>query len=305
MHIDLLREFVVYAQYMNLTKAAQKLHMSQPNLSRHLKQLEAEIGFPLFLRTGQKYEFTPAGEHFLVRIDDLIRSYDRILQECLTVHEQQSITINAMQHYYSDEGSLRYYELLYALREAYPNITLHYSNPYRENSLSRLRNREVDIVVTYLSERPQFRALLFRHLADIPLGLSVSKESPLALKEQLEAADLKGIRLFKPNDANIPFYVAFEKLCAIYRISPLFHTVGTCTQTEFYSSRAGDDCCFVMPYEMRNDQRIKIQTDRVVVPLSLYLKEYMVWRDEPFGDIDSSALLTLGTQDDRDDKVDE
>ena len=57
-----LRYFVVVAEEASFTRAAQRLHLSQPALSAAIRQLERRLGTVLFARTGRQVALTPAGE---------------------------------------------------------------------------------------------------------------------------------------------------------------------------------------------------------------------------------------------------
>ena len=72
MEMQQLQNFYVIAQCESLTKAAQKLHTSQPSLSRSLHSLENELGAPLFDRVGRNIVLNDAGRFALSKvIDDL------------------------------------------------------------------------------------------------------------------------------------------------------------------------------------------------------------------------------------------
>ena len=58
MDIRVLHYFLVVAEEQNITRAAEKLLMAQPPLSRQMKQLEEELGTPLFIRGSRKLELT-------------------------------------------------------------------------------------------------------------------------------------------------------------------------------------------------------------------------------------------------------
>ena len=67
MDLRTLRYFTVAAQELNITRAAQKLHMSQPPLSHQLRLLEEELGAPLFVRGKRRLQLTEEGAALLRR----------------------------------------------------------------------------------------------------------------------------------------------------------------------------------------------------------------------------------------------
>jgi DNA-binding transcriptional LysR family regulator len=82
MELRHLRSFVAVAEALNFTKAAEKLHLAQPSLTRQIKDLEAEIGVRLFDRAGKRISLTQEGESFL-------SDTRRLLAEC--AHSVQAV----------------------------------------------------------------------------------------------------------------------------------------------------------------------------------------------------------------------
>jgi DNA-binding transcriptional LysR family regulator len=71
-----IRYFVAVAEEGNMGRAAEKLHVAQPPVSRQIQALEAEIGTPLFVRTPRGMRLLPSGEVFLHRARSILNAVD-------------------------------------------------------------------------------------------------------------------------------------------------------------------------------------------------------------------------------------
>lgn len=76
MRLRQLRYFLVVARMENITKAAQLIHVSQPALSRSLKELEQEIGVPLFIRNGHSLKLNESGCYFQKQVAQSLKLVD-------------------------------------------------------------------------------------------------------------------------------------------------------------------------------------------------------------------------------------
>lgn len=77
--VQQLRCFRVLADELHYGRAARKLHITQPPLTRHIQNLEAAVGVALFERQGRRIELTPAGEAFLADVEIVLGRLDRAM----------------------------------------------------------------------------------------------------------------------------------------------------------------------------------------------------------------------------------
>lgn len=83
-----LRAFVVVADELHFTRAAERLHISQPPLSRHIRQLEQEIGTALFERTRPRVVLTAAGHRLLRQAQELIAAGEDFLNVARALRDE-------------------------------------------------------------------------------------------------------------------------------------------------------------------------------------------------------------------------
>ena len=77
--IQQMRCFLVLAEELHFGRAAARLHISQPPLSRHIQSLESAVGVPLLNREGRRVDLTPAGEAFRRECEHAVMRLDRAI----------------------------------------------------------------------------------------------------------------------------------------------------------------------------------------------------------------------------------
>jgi DNA-binding transcriptional LysR family regulator len=82
-HLRNLRYFVAVAEDLHFSRAAERLHVSQPALSKQIRQLEATLGFPLLRRDRRRVELTAAGATLLETARGLLAEWDEGFEEGL------------------------------------------------------------------------------------------------------------------------------------------------------------------------------------------------------------------------------
>jgi DNA-binding transcriptional LysR family regulator len=171
-----LRYFMTLAEELNFTRAAQRLHMSQPPLSKQIKQLETELGSRLFDRIGRGVRLTEAGEL-------LFAEARRILSQ---IEQTQSLIQRVGR---GEVGRITLGFTPSAANEVLPPILLEVGNRYPEVELSlhemkadqlvdRLSNRWIDVAFLLLPfEDDRFHCKV---VSREPLVVALPSEHPLA-----------------------------------------------------------------------------------------------------------------------------
>jgi LysR family transcriptional regulator, benzoate and cis,cis-muconate-responsive activator of ben and cat genes len=89
MQLRHLRYFIAVAEEQNVTRAAARLHVSQPPLSRQIRDLENELGISLFDRGAKAVRLTEAGRVFLVEAQAVLRRADQAVEMARAVASGQ------------------------------------------------------------------------------------------------------------------------------------------------------------------------------------------------------------------------
>ena len=193
MELRTMRYFLAVAREENLTRAAQRLHVTQPTLSKQLKALEAELGKKLFTRHSFSIRLTDEGVLLRKRAEDLLRVADRISEEFQALDDALGGEL-----YFGLAESYQIRRLaaaIRALKRTLPELHYHITSGDTEQVTEKLDKGVIDFAVLAQEPDPaKYRFLRFPE-ADV-WGLVLPEGHPLAEKEALCPADLAGLPLF-------------------------------------------------------------------------------------------------------------
>ncbi len=143
MELRHLRYFKAVATELHFGRAAEKLHIAQPPLSKQIQDLEAELGFELFNRTKRSISLTPAGQAFLGEVTQIFQQLDRAIDISRKTSrgELGQISIGFV-------GSATYNILpvmLQQFRDRYPHVQIELHELTTDRQLIWLREGRIDI----------------------------------------------------------------------------------------------------------------------------------------------------------------
>jgi DNA-binding transcriptional LysR family regulator len=178
MELRHLRYFVVVAEEENVSRAALRLHVSQPALSRQIRDLEEEIGFLLLERTAKSVRLTDAGRTFLTEAGRVLKHAEE------AVAKARAIATNGrgeLQVGYAPTPSVRILPpTLRAFQAQMPNVRVRLHDLSSEEMVAGLRDKRLDIAVLVRPTRAMLRGLRFEELARDVICLAVAPKHPLA-----------------------------------------------------------------------------------------------------------------------------
>ena len=120
MEIRHLKYFITVGEELNFRKAAERLHISQPPLSRQIKELETEMGAKLFNRNNKKVELTDAGKYFQREVYAMLNKLDQVKSH--TKRIGNSVSGEFRIAYISSTFSSIIPELIAHLRQNFPYV---------------------------------------------------------------------------------------------------------------------------------------------------------------------------------------
>jgi LysR family transcriptional regulator, benzoate and cis,cis-muconate-responsive activator of ben and cat genes len=172
------RYFVAVAEEMNFTRAADRLHMSQPPLSRQIQHLEDEVGLPLFVRGARPLRLTEAGRILYGRAKSILDAADgvaEITRQLAQLSERIVIGFVPSTLY----GALP--EVIRTFREKAPGVELSLVEMFTVEQLAALKGGRIDVGFGRI--RFDDKELTREVLVEEPLIAALPERHPLAQNE--------------------------------------------------------------------------------------------------------------------------
>ena len=216
MNILHMKYAVEIAKTGSLNKAAESLYMGQPNLSRAIKELEASLGITIFDRSAKGMIPTPEGEEFLLRAKKILAQIDEVESIYkVGVPIKQKFSISVPRASYISEAFTQFSknmdknnpaELFYKETNAMRVIKNVVSSDYKLGIIRYAVNYD-----KYFKEMLEEKALAYELIAEFGCVLIMSKNHPLALKDDIRCDDLKPFTEIAHADPFVP-YLPFSEV---------------------------------------------------------------------------------------------
>ncbi|MGW8307845.1 MAG: LysR family transcriptional regulator [Achromobacter pulmonis] len=222
MDIRQLRYFVTVAEELNFSRAATRLHMSQPPLSQQIKALEDEMGVALFLRTRREVKLTDAGHVFLRE------------SRAVLAHLQAAVD-TTLRTAKGDVGELRLGmatsavfhvmpAILERLRRQFPQVNVAVTDMGSRDQIRAVHQGKIDIGIIH--EQPHIEELASRPIFSEAFSLAIPSAHPLAARPSIPLPELREQPFVAFSREHAPaLFDSFIAACAQAGFSPnIAHT---------------------------------------------------------------------------------
>ncbi len=186
MELRVLKYFLVVARELNITRASHILHITQPTLSRQLKELEEELGTTLFIRGNKNISLTEEGLFFRKRAEEIVHLAEQTVDDLRIDDDiRGEVRIGSGE----TEGIKDVIDIMKDMKEVYPKISFHVTSGDKIDLLEKLDKGLIDFGV-FLEPVDKVRYNYIKLPAKDRIGVLVRKDSSLAKKEFITKEDL-------------------------------------------------------------------------------------------------------------------
>lgn len=270
MELRVLKYFLEVAREGSITGAAKVLHISQPTLSKQLKDLEYELGSKLFVRSNYSVKLTDEGILLRKRAEDILEMADKTLEEFSHLND---ITGGDVRIGCAESCNIKYLaDTIKDFRKIYPGLRFHITSGDTRQVTENLERGLLDFAV--IVEPPDLSRYNYLTLPEADIwGLLMPRESPLSEKSAIQLEDLIGLPLIVSDQAakvDLPRWCG-EKLDALNLIGSvnLFYNGSVCVKSGL---------CYMLVFDHLAD--VSEESGLCFRPLSPALKTQMfiIWK---------------------------
>jgi DNA-binding transcriptional LysR family regulator len=224
----LLKYIVAVAETSNFTRAAERLFLAQPSLSKQIRDLEDEIKFPIFDRNRDGVRVTPAGEMILAYARETLKTREELLAMARAVHLGEVPPLRL------GFSSFVNGNLLQSFRETYcgmfPGCGIQLAGGDPAQILQRISKRSLDCAI--LPMPVDNDVYYVQQISQSPLVVCLKSDDPLAQQIQLDIRDIaQRITIFRDPELQPP---------AHSRLVEMFQEVGIPIQLGYSATTPAD-----------------------------------------------------------------
>lgn len=245
--LDTSREFCVLSSHLNFTTAARELNESQSTLSRHLAQLERELGFLLIERSPVR--LTAAGKAYLKEIERIIFECDELVEKCREVSRLDHMRLTLSMVKANDPVTHMIYDALAQLCAVYPNFSYKFDEARDRTVYQGVETGTVDVGVLFHKPDHLAPGMSLMHVWDEPLSVCVHCDNPLCDHgDGVRFDELAGCAIVLSTNRKFTAWTeAVRDVCARYGCTPSFRVKDIDYMEDFFTTLQNDEIALISP----------------------------------------------------------
>lgn len=202
MELRHLKYFLVVAEDLSFNRAASRLYISQPALSRQIKNLEDELGTVLFLRQPHGLKLTEAGHFFVERARDILQRSQAAVQAIQVCYNNADAPL--IIGYIPTILQTFLGEALHRFGLAYPHIAIRFQEMPPSEQVEALRKGAID--VAFMGNPPDELDAEFvvQCVRQVPIAALLPNTHPLANRESIDLAELANEKFIGISEEKFP-----------------------------------------------------------------------------------------------------
>jgi DNA-binding transcriptional LysR family regulator len=259
----LLEEFTVLARRLNFSSAAKELCMSQSNLSKHMKELQAKTGLKL-ITSGYHISLTPAGKIFLLDATKILHDFEHSVQHCKEIQNQKISTLHLHESEVWTTPAQTLYSISQSFKRLHPQTPIEYIVTGLRSPIEALRDKRLDCAIVLHREANQEvlqayenQGLLVCHLSSEPLIVWVDEDNPLLKLEHLTVSSLEQVPIITSSGRRYdPMRSVITEVCEAAGFTPTFEDFNINSITEFFLIEASAGSVFIITPQTLKDRRV-------------------------------------------------
>ena len=197
-----LRSFLAVIEEGSLNRAAARLRLSQPALSRQMQALESEIGGRLLDRSSSGVALTDAGHALARRAATLLSGYDAAMAEARRLVRGQKEELRV--GYLASTARNFLNPALATLRARHPEVKVKLLDLSPGEQIEALQRGEIDVALIGQEGSLASRDFYTRKLATLPVVAILPADHPLAARKEIRLEELKGERFIRAAERDMP-----------------------------------------------------------------------------------------------------
>lgn len=212
MNVEYIKEFIILANCLSFADTAKLTFTSKPSLSRHIKELEKDLGYDLFIRDSHHTELTAKGKFFLKKVEPVLTEFENVIAPLSENREHDKLVVGL--HY--AEAFDEYYSYIKSFINEHPETKIQIVNTRDHNFPELLFKGEIDVALEQFTaahvhsdiicinlKKQKFVAAYqsSRNLKKNPLNIkTLPKERILILTEDEHPGAVEIVKLIEDNN---------------------------------------------------------------------------------------------------------